>query len=129
MQEPPYDPSEVTLEQRHWGMLAHYLSLAGYFSILVGYFSVLGLILGPLVVWMLKRREHPFLEDQGKESLNFQITIFMVYVLGMLLHATPVGDIVILLALIYHLCFTLVAGLKAYRGITYRYPVVLRLLR
>ena len=56
------------------GMLCHLLSL----TLLIG--VPLGNILGPLIIWLIKRDEDPFVDLCGKESLNFQIsmTIYIV---------------------------------------------------
>src|SRR3954467_5501803 len=59
-------PIETNPDAKMWGMLAHLSSLAG----LVIPF---GNFIGPLVVWLMKKDQQPFVNDQGKESLNFQI--------------------------------------------------------
>src|SRR5688572_25430917 len=58
---------ETNSDARMFGMLAHISSLAGFII-------PFGNIIGPLVIWMMKKDQHPFVNDQGKESLNFQIT-------------------------------------------------------
>jgi Domain of unknown function (DUF4870) len=57
----------VDKDQRTWAMIAH---LSGFAM----YMSGIGLILGPLIVWLLKRDGNPFVDDQGKEALNFSIS-------------------------------------------------------
>src|SRR5215204_5437814 len=56
-------------EVRNWAMLCHLSSLAGYF--------LAGVVIwtAPLILWLLKRNDHPFIDEHGKESLNFQITV------------------------------------------------------
>src|ERR1700710_2984477 len=68
--ETPPDPAAITIskEQRLWAMAAH-LSAFAY------YFSLIGHIVGPLIVWLSKRDGNPFVDDQAKEALNFQISV------------------------------------------------------
>ncbi|MEW6113824.1 MAG: DUF4870 domain-containing protein, partial [Thermodesulfobacteriota bacterium] len=53
----------------NWGMLCHLSALLGLVLISFGH------ILGPLVVWLFKKNDDPFIDEQGKESLNFQISM------------------------------------------------------
>src|ERR1700744_3603228 len=77
----------TTNESRTWGMLCHLSALA----MLI--FSW-GAIVGPLVVWLIKRNESSFVDDNGKESLNFQITIFIItVVLGVVIGLLFAGGI------------------------------------
>ena len=56
-----------------WAGFCHLAALAGYVVPMVGN------IVGPLVVWLMKKEEYPLVDDQGKESINFQISI-LIYV-------------------------------------------------
>lgn len=65
----PYAPAmEMDPQARQWGMLAHLVALAGFV------FGPLGIIIGPLIVWLMKKDQYSFVNSQGKEALNFQIT-------------------------------------------------------
>ncbi len=87
----------INQEARTWGMWCHLASLVG---IALGLLSIIGIpplpfnILGPLAIWLWKKKEHPFIDEQGKESLNFQISL-TIYAIGIGIIA------VLLLALIY----------------------------
>jgi hypothetical protein len=59
---------ESNSEERNWAMTCHLASFAGYVL-------PLGNIIGPLVAWLMKRDEFPLVDDQGKEALNFQISM------------------------------------------------------
>ena len=86
--------NEVTQEQKTWGMIAH-------LSALVGLIIPFGNILGPLVVWLVKKDTMPFVDDQGKEALNFNITLAIV-IAGLMIVGTVllvIGSIVIALVL------------------------------
>jgi len=98
-------------------MLAHLLAL------------ILGLI-GPLLIWLLKKDDHPFIDDQGKESLNFQITIFIVLVVcGLLTCAGGIGIALLPIVYLVDVIFIIIASIKANQGEAYRYPLTLRLIK
>ncbi|MHC4194977.1 MAG: DUF4870 domain-containing protein [Planctomycetota bacterium] len=79
-------------------MLCHFLGIVG--------------ILGPLAVWVLVKDKHQFVYEQGKEALNFQLTV-----------------LICLAILILNVIFVVIAGVKANDGKPYRYPVAFRLLK
>jgi uncharacterized protein len=104
------------------GMLCHLLALAGLII-------PLGSIIGPLVIWLMKKDSHPFVNDQGKESLNFQITIAIAMVVCILLAFVLIGFLLIPVVGIAALVFVIIATLKANEGIAYRYPFAIRLIK
>lgn len=120
-------------EEKQWALFAHLSALLGAF--VTGFWFGWGCFLGPLVIWLVKKDTMPFVNDQGKEALNFNITlaiigvillIFSIVTLGIgLLIAIPVGIIVA----ISWLVFTIIAAIKASEGVAYRYPVSLRLIK
>jgi uncharacterized Tic20 family protein len=120
---------ETNKDARLYGMLSHLLALTG----LLG--NGVGFILGPLILWLLKREDHPFVDDQGRESVNFQITYLIVMLaLGLLIIATcGFGAILsvplMILATILDVVFVIIASLKANQGIPYRYPLCWRLIK
>lgn len=133
---PPH-PSGLSSEVRGWGIGAH---LGG---LIVGLASggAFG-FLAPLLVWLLKRDEHPFIDHHAKESLNFQLTVLLV-VLGGAVLAVPavifgiltlgIGLILLVLlglvVLVLWFVLPIVAAVKAGNGEGYRYPVVIRFVR
>jgi len=95
-----------------------------------------GNLVGPLIIWQMKRNEFPSVDEHGKESLNFQLSM-LIYLLACTVMAF-VGTIVCLgfllwplVVVIYFgaLIFAVIAGIKANDGILYRYPVNLRIIR
>lgn len=109
-------------EERQWAMFAH-------LSALVGFIIPLGSILGPLIIWQIKKNEMPFVDDQGKEALNFQITVMLAVILCILLFVIFIGILLLPIVGIAALVFTIMAGIKANEGQTYRYPFTLRLIK
>ena len=112
-----------------WAMIAHLAGFAAFTSV------PFANILGPLVVWLLKRDEHPFINDQGREAVNFQISMaiyFVVITVAMIvLMLVLVGFLLIpvlgLLGLAY-VVLMIVAAVKANSGEWYRYPFIIRFL-
>lgn len=122
---PPYMPTELApVEQRTMGMLCHLLALCA----LVG--VPFGNVLGPLVIWLVKKDTMPFVNDQGKESLNFQITVAIVcLIISPLVCLAGIGIILIIPIVIASLVFSVIAAIKANGGVYYRYPFAIRLIK
>ncbi len=128
------DHAGVSGDERQWAMLAHLSALLGYI-LTSGWAGSAGGFLGPLIVWLIKKDSMPFVDQQAKEALNFSITIciafailwtFGIMTLGIgFLIALPLMLVVGLYALVY----TIIASMKAYEGVPYRYPIALRLIK
>lgn len=107
-------------------MIAHLSALVGLTGI------PFANVIAPLVVWLVKREGNPFVNDQGKEALNFQITVTVAALILAVASIIPLVfciTIPLLLALVVVvLVFTILAGLKANEGQTYRYPFSVRLI-
>ena len=102
-----------------------------HLSALVGFLIPFGSLLGPLIIWQIKKAEMPFVDDQGKESLNFQITVFIAVIAAIILMFITLGLLffVPMAVGIAALVLTIMAGIKANNGETYRYPWTLRLIK
>jgi uncharacterized Tic20 family protein len=109
-------------EARTWAMLCHLGALAGYII-------PFGHIIAPLVIWLIKKDESPFVDDQGKESLNFQISITIYALAATLLTAIIVGFILLPAVVIFDLVMIIVAAVKANDGERYRYPLCIRFIK
>ncbi|MDB6164647.1 MAG: rane protein [Xanthomonadaceae bacterium] len=85
----------------------------------------------PLIVWLTHKdkADKPFLNDQAKEALNFQITMFIVYLVCKVLILIVIGFFLLPVAWIVNLIFCILAGLKANEGVAYRYPFAIRLIK
>jgi len=114
-------------------MFAHLSALLG--CIITGHWLGIGCFLGPLIIWLVKKDTMPFVDDQGKEALNFNITVGIIFLalllltvitlgLGVLI-AWPVGVVVGVAWLV----LTIVAAIRANEGVRYRYPYTLRLIK
>ncbi|WP_242691253.1 DUF4870 domain-containing protein [Lysobacter enzymogenes] len=114
--------NDISQDEKTWGMLAH-------LSTLVGLIVPFGTILGPLVVWLIKKDTMPFVADQGKEALNFNITVIIGMIIGGILTLVLIGVLVMIAVGIAWLVLTIMAALAANKGETYRYPFTLRLVK
>lgn len=117
---PPPNPES---QARMWNMLCHISALAGMIGV------PFGNILGPLVVWQIKKNEFPSVAIHGKAALNFQITMTIALFVGaaaaFILSFLCVGFLLIPLVMVVALVgvvFAIIAGIKANNGEDYKYP-------
>jgi uncharacterized protein len=115
MFNPPPAPMAAPLptqDDRLWAMLAH---LSG---IVTGF-------IGPLVIWLVKKDQSPFVGDQAREALNFQIAAMIVM---LACGITVIGILLIPIIGLAALVFSILAGVEANKGVYYRYPYSIRLI-
>ena len=113
----------LSKDVRNWAMLCHLSALVGLLGNGIGFF------LGPLIVWLIKKEEHPFINDQGKEAVNFQITMFIAFMIALVLSFVLIG-IPLLLALgVLEIVFPIIAAIQASNGTNYRYPLAIRFIK
>lgn len=115
-------PAGGSNDERMWGMLCH---LSGF----AGYLVPFGNILGPLVVWLIKKDQYAFVDDQGKEALNFQISITIWTIVALILCFVIIGIPLLLAVLLFDVVMTIIAAMKANAGEYYRYPLTIRLIK
>jgi uncharacterized Tic20 family protein len=108
-------------QERTWGMLCHLSALAAFIF-------PLGNIFGPLIVWLVKKDESPFVDDQGKESLNFQISFTIYCIFAAILAVILIGFILLIALGIAFLILVIIAAVKANEGEKFRYPFTIRLI-
>ncbi len=113
----PFSPPLRPDEEKTWAILAHLIPLIG-----------LGFV-APLVIWLVFKGRGPFLEDQAKESLNFQLTLLIVTIVGAILVLVVVGIFVLIAAGIAALVFEILAAVAVSKFEWYRYPVNIRFIK
>lgn len=113
--------NDISAEEKTWGMLAHLSSLAGFII-------PFGNVIGPLVVWLIKKDTMPFVADQGKEALNFNITVAIAAVISAILMFVVIGFLLLAVVAVGWLVLTILACIEANKGVAYRYPFTLRLI-
>ena len=116
-------PSQVdTRDQNMWAMLCHLSALAGFII-------PLGNVIGPLVIWMIKKDVYPLVDDQGKEALNFQISMTIYYIVASILILILIGIVLLIGLALFSLIVTIIAMIKASDGVAYRYPLSIRFVK
>lgn len=122
--QPPPPPAGGPMsdsEARNWAMACHLSGLAGYALPVPGVN-----IIAPMVIWNLKRSEHPLIDDQGKESLNFQISVLIYLAVSALTFCVGIGIVVMPIVALFDIVFVVIAAIKASQGDYYRYPLTIR---
>jgi len=117
----PPAASSPDKEARNWAMFAHLSSFAGH----VIPFGHIG---GPLLIWLLKKDEMPLVDDQGKEALNFQITMTIAFIVSAILIFVLIGFVLIFAVWLFDVIVTIIAAVKANEGVAYRYPLCIRFI-
>jgi uncharacterized Tic20 family protein len=114
-------------DAHQWAMFAHLSALLA---------AIVGLsFLGPLVIYLVKKDEHPFAADQAREALNFNLSVLIygvvlgiaTFVLSLVLIGLLLIPVLIALGIAW-IVLTIVAAVKANNGEAYRYPLTLRLV-
>lgn len=117
------DAPQVSKEEQNWAMGCHLAALAGF---LVPF----GNIVGPLVIWLIKRGEMPMVDRHGKEALNFQITVSIAFLICIPLMFVLIGIPLMFAVAIAALILTIMAAVKVSNGdFEYKYPFAIRLLK
>lgn len=122
MDQQPPPARSTSSDVRTWCVLCHASALLGLF------FHFLGHILGPLVVWLLKRGDSPEIDANGKESLNFQISMLIYDVIAAILCIVFIGIPILIGLWVLNTVLVIVASVKASHGEFYRYPFTIRLI-
>ncbi|MGR8919802.1 MAG: DUF4870 domain-containing protein, partial [Gammaproteobacteria bacterium] len=107
---------------RNTAMFCH---LAG----LLGYVVPFGNVAGPLALWLMNRERHPYINEQGREALNFQLSILVYLLLAFSLVLALVGLVLLPVVILLQLTMTLLAAYRSAQGEAFRYPLTLRFIR
>src|SRR3954464_13910048 len=120
---PPAIPAATSSDVRLWCVLSHASALLGLF------FHFLGHLLGPLIVWLVKRGDSPEIDAHGKESLNFQISMLIYDAIAAILCIVLIGIPILIALWVLNTVFVIIASVKASEGKFYQYPFTIRLIK
>jgi uncharacterized Tic20 family protein len=112
----------LTKEEKNWAMFCHLSGLSGAII-------PFGNIVGPLIIWTIKRDEMPFVNDQGMEALNFQISVTIYLFASLILLLIVVGFFLLIAVGFFGTIFAIIAAVKAADGVNYRYPLTIRFVK
>lgn len=118
----PASAAAPSKEERDWAVISH-------LSAMLMYVTAIGGLIAPLVIWMMKRDELPFVDEQAKETINFQISSLLFLGISCVLMWVLIGFLLFPAYLLFHFIITLIAAVKVKEGVHFRYPFCLRLLR
>jgi uncharacterized Tic20 family protein len=119
---PPPPPGAVTSpDEQTWAMLCHLAALVQLAGVPT--------FVGPLVVWLIKKDSMPFVDDQGKEAVNFHLTAFIAAIAVLPTACLGIGIPLMVAIAVAAVVLSVVAGVKANAGVYYRYPFTLRLIK
>jgi uncharacterized Tic20 family protein len=107
---------QASQDARNIAMLCHLLGLLTNF-------------LGPLILWLIKKDDDAFIDKQGKEALNFQLTVLIASIVAGISVFLCIGAILIPVVLVCDIVFSIIACVKSSKGEDYRYPVSIRLIK
>lgn len=111
----------VTPDEKNMAVMCH---VAGFAGLVIPF----GNIAGPLAVWLLKRDGMPFVDDQGKEAVNFQLTMTIAFVVAALAILLLVGFLLLPVLAVYWLVVMIIAAVRTSEGKVYRYPFTIRFI-
>ena len=116
--EPPSLPADPvpTQDEKNLGLIMHVLSLVGFS------------LLGPLIVWLIKKDESPFINAQGRELLNFQLSFLIYTIVCIPLCFVLIGILLLIVVGIGAFILTIIGLVKATEGKIYRFPVTIKML-
>ncbi|QAU25222.1 DUF4870 domain-containing protein [Dyella sp. M7H15-1] len=131
---PPSDTNDVPAQERTWAMMAHLSALLGAL-VSSSHGGGFACFVGPLIIWLIKKDSMPFVNDQAKEALNFNLSVAIATLVLVVLSAITFGiGLVIAIPMwvvigVGWLVLTIMAAVKANDGVRYRYPFTLRLIK
>ena len=115
-------PTMSPAEERNWAVATHLASFSGYLGIPFGH------ILGPLVIWLMKKDSSRFLDEAGKETVNYNISIIIWALLCIPLCFVLIGFFLLGALALFDIIITIVAAIAASNGQQFRYPLTIRFL-
>jgi uncharacterized Tic20 family protein len=108
----------LTESERNWAMLCHLAALAGFFF-------PFGAVIGPLICWLSRRDESVWVYINGRNSLNFQLSMLLYMVLTIPLCFILIGFPILAFLAILKLVCTIIASIRASKGESFKYPLVI----
>ena len=109
-----------------WACLCHFSAFLGllWWVPMSTIWVPFGHLVGPLAVWLLKKNVSPVIDEAGRESLNFQLTMTAYGVLGALALMGGIGKFLVMAVVVFDVFSVVNAGIAASKGKSFRYPLV-----
>ena len=103
-------------DEKMWAMFCH-------LSVLCGFILPFGNVVGPLIIWLVKKDEYPFVNEQGKEAINFQISLIIYAIISAILICIFIGIILLIMLFLFNIIFVIIACIQSYNGEDFKYPL------
>jgi len=118
----PPNPSPISPDERQWKVILHLSALLGLVT------PSCGNIIGPLIVWLIKKQDLPALDAEGRKVLNFQISYTIYMIIAGATVCIWIGWVLLPLIFILWLVFTIIGAVKVSNGEPYEFPFTIRML-
>ncbi|MCE9679713.1 DUF4870 domain-containing protein [Shewanella sp. AS1] len=112
----------LSRDDKNMGLAVHLASFSGYLI-------PMGSILGPLIVWLMKRDEIAFVDACGRQCLNFKISMLVYVFISLILMFVGIGFLLLGFLAIFDIVVTIIAAIKATEGVCYRYPLSIQFFK
>jgi uncharacterized Tic20 family protein len=110
-------------DSRMWSIFCHLTALSAFIGV------PFGNIIGPLIIWLIKKDDFHKVDDQGRESVNFQISMTIYTIVSFFLCFVIIGFLLLPIVLLVDLILVIIASVKANKGDMYRYPFTIRFIK
>lgn len=114
---------EISEDERVYATWMHIAGLSSYIGVPFGH------VLVPLILWAIKHKESRFIDQQGREILNFQLTITFYLIFSYILVFLLIGFLFIGVVVLLHIIASIMGAVKTYKGEEFRYPLTFRVIR
>ena len=123
VQKKKEEVSVAPKQERTWAIFCHLSSFVAFIGV------PFGNILGPLVIWLVKKGEMPLVDEEGKESLNFQISMTIYTAVAFILCFVAIGFLLIVPIILGNIIFVIIASVKTSNGEKFHYPCTIRFIK
>jgi uncharacterized Tic20 family protein len=114
---------DTTRDARKWAMFCHLAGLAWMTWLLP---PLIGGVVAVLILWQIKKDDHPFIDENGRRAINFQLSM-LIYAVALAI--TVIGIYLLPVVAILDIVFTIVAAIRAGSGKYYKYPLTIEFIK
>jgi uncharacterized Tic20 family protein len=114
--------AESSLSEKQWAMSCH-------LSVLLGYAIPFGNIIAPLIIWSMYKDQYPLVDRQGKESINFQLSLTLYIIVSIILIFVIIGIFLLIALAMLNVVLVIIAAIKVDKGEEFRYPITIRFIQ
>lgn len=114
--------AQLTQDDKTFGMLAHLAALAGFVI-------PFGNLIGPLVIWLIKKDQSAWVDKNGKEALNFQISITIYAIVSGILTIILIGILLLIAVGVFSLVMIIIASVRVSNGEDFKYPLCIPFIK